>query len=156
MDVDNFKLFNDLYGHQVGDEVLQEVATVLAHEVRDGDTAYRYGGEEFGVLLRESDAAEGQQAAERFRSRIEAAFADRGWAAGVTASFGVAAFSEAVSTEKRLVEAADRALYEAKHAGRNRVVVASDGRTLVEHGDGDGAPRLAVRPLRAPRKTKAS
>jgi diguanylate cyclase (GGDEF)-like protein len=144
MDVDHFKNFNDTYGHQRGDEVLQEVATVLAHEVRDGDTAYRYGGEEFGVLLRESDSVQGEQAAERIRSRIEAAFADRGWAQGVTASFGVAEFSETVSTEKRLVEAADRALYEAKHAGRNRVVVTQDPRSAVARNAANDAPRLAI------------
>src|SRR5580704_7850979 len=153
MDVDHFKMFNDTYGHQRGDEVLQEVATVVAHEVRDGDTAYRYGGEEFAVLMRESDSAQALHAAERIRSRIEAAFADRGWADGVTASFGVAEFSDAVSTEKRLVEAADRALYEAKHSGRNRVVVAQGGRASL--GSVDGQPLLAVRPVRASRKSKA-
>jgi diguanylate cyclase (GGDEF)-like protein len=144
MDVDHFKVFNDLYGHQRGDEVLQEIGTLLSHELRDGDTAYRYGGEEFGILLRESDAAGGLEAAGRVRARIEASFAKRGWAEPVTASFGVACFGGTLSTSEQLIGAADRALYQAKRSGRNRVVEWSR-QSSGENGAAQARPRL-VRP----------
>jgi diguanylate cyclase (GGDEF)-like protein len=122
MDVDHFKNFNDEHGHQRGDEVLQEVSAVLAGELREGDTAYRYGGEEFAILLRETDAGHAAQVTERIRSRIAESLAAHGSHGGVTASFGVAGFSEALGTPDRLVRAADAALYQAKREGRNRVV----------------------------------
>ncbi|MBJ7593815.1 MAG: diguanylate cyclase [Candidatus Dormibacteraeota bacterium] len=128
MDVDHFKTFNDEHGHQRGDEVLQEVAAVLTGELREGDTAYRYGGEEFGILLHETDVVGGAEVAERIRTRLEQSLGAHGNHRAVTASFGVAGFSERLGTADQLVRAADAALYEAKRAGRNRVVisVASD------------------------------
>jgi diguanylate cyclase (GGDEF)-like protein len=124
LDVDYFKAFNDSHGHPQADVALQEVAKVIASAVRTTDTAYRYGGEEFGILLRETSGADGMIFAERLRYRIEQRFAT-GTLAGLTASFGVAEFSANTPTPRELVVAADAAMYASKHAGRNRVMLSS-------------------------------
>jgi diguanylate cyclase (GGDEF)-like protein len=124
LDVDHFKEFNDVHGHPQADTALQEVANVIAGCVRSTDTAYRYGGEEFSILLRETSAEDAMHFAERVRQRIEQRFASGG-VAGITASFGVADFSADASTPRALVEAADSAMYESKHAGRNRVALSA-------------------------------
>jgi diguanylate cyclase (GGDEF)-like protein len=124
LDVDHFKAFNDAHGHPRADVVLQEVAEAIAGCVRTTDTAYRYGGEEFCILLRETTAVDAMHLAERVRQRIELRFAS-GETPGVTASFGVAEFSAATPAPRALIEAADAAMYESKHAGRNRVVLSS-------------------------------
>lgn len=124
LDVDYFKAFNDAHGHPQADEVLQELANVMVSAVRTTDTAYRYGGEEFCVLLRETNGADGMIFAERLRERIQQRFAS-GALAGVTASFGVAEFSLDRPTPRELVEAADVAMYESKHRGRNCVMLSS-------------------------------
>jgi diguanylate cyclase (GGDEF)-like protein len=124
-DLDDFKLINDRYGHQVGDEVLRRFADVLRENVRDFDLPVRYGGEEFAVLLPETAVAGAEQLARRLqaallRLRIDEIGGDR---PPVTASFGVAAFPTARSVEE-LLSAADGALYRAKAAGKNRVAKA--------------------------------
>jgi len=124
LDVDHFKAFNDAHGHPLADTALQELAEVIASAVRATDTAYRYGGEEFCVLLRETSAVDAMHFAERLRQRIQQRFAS-GALAGITASFGVAEFSVNAQTPRALVEAADAAMYESKHAGRNRVSLSS-------------------------------
>jgi diguanylate cyclase (GGDEF)-like protein len=124
LDVDHFKAFNDSHGHPQADTALQEVAGVIATCVRTTDTAYRYGGEEFCVLLRETNADDAMHFAERVRLRIERRFAS-GATPVITASFGVAEFSSATPMPRTLVEAADAAMYEAKHGGRNRVALSS-------------------------------
>jgi diguanylate cyclase (GGDEF)-like protein len=121
LDVDHFKAFNDSHGHPRADVVLQEVAAVIAGSVRATDTAYRYGGEEFCILLRETTGEDAMILAERIRQRIEVRFA-LGETPGVTASFGVAEFSIATPVPRALIEAADAAMYASKHAGRNRVM----------------------------------
>lgn len=124
LDVDHFKAFNDAHGHPQADVALQGVSEVIASCVRTTDTAYRYGGEEFCILLRETSAQEAMHFAERVRQRIEQRFVS-GNMAGITASFGVAGFSTQSPTPRELIEAADSAMYEAKHAGRNRVALCS-------------------------------
>jgi diguanylate cyclase (GGDEF)-like protein len=124
MDVDHFKAFNDSHGHPQADTALQEVAEVIAGCVRTTDTAYRYGGEEFCILLRETSGVDGMIFAERLRQRIEHRFASGG-KAGITASFGVAEFHATTPTPRGLVEAADAAMYQSKHEGRNRVMLSS-------------------------------
>ena len=123
-DIDHFKRINDAHGHPQGDRVLCEVAKAIASECRQSDIPGRYGGEEFAVVCVESDAESAAGLAERCRRRIEE---ERVPLAAediqVTASFGVSDSGGAAS-EGELVEAADTALYEAKRAGRNRVVVA--------------------------------
>jgi diguanylate cyclase (GGDEF)-like protein len=124
LDVDNFKAFNDTHGHSRADVALQEVARVIGATVRTTDSAYRYGGEEFCVLLRETGAENAMHFAERLRERIEARFANS-TAPRITASFGVAEISGDTATPRTLLEAADAAMYESKRTGRNRVVLST-------------------------------
>lgn len=130
MDVDHFKLFNDTYGHLAGDDCLRRVAGALSGAVgRGGDLLCRYGGEEFAAVLPDTNAAAAALVAERMRSAVEALglpHAGSRTAAIVTTSLGAATLipTEPGSTAE-LVACADRALYAAKHGGRNRVV--SDG-----------------------------
>jgi diguanylate cyclase (GGDEF)-like protein len=129
IDVDHFKRYNDLYGHPAGDECLRQVgAAVKSARGRACDVATRYGGEEIAVLLPQTEAAGAYAAAERLRVAIETlGIAHAGNPAGrVTVSIGVASFvpSDDTDAPARLVRAADRALYEAKAAGRNRVSLA--------------------------------
>jgi diguanylate cyclase (GGDEF)-like protein len=124
-DLDDFKLINDQYGHQAGDEVLRRFSDVLRENVRDFDLPVRYGGEEFAVLLPETGLDGAEQLARRLqaallRLRLPEIGGDR---PPVTASFGVASFPAARSAEA-LLSAADRALYRAKAAGKNRVASA--------------------------------
>jgi two-component system cell cycle response regulator len=130
-DVDHFKQINDLYGHAAGDTVLRQLASLLAQELRSIDKAARYGGEELLVLLPETPLAEARMVAERVRLAIEGhTFVvdpeddEPPVALRLTLSLGVAAIPETAATLQRLVEVADRALYHAKHEGRNRVAVA--------------------------------
>ncbi len=123
LDLDHFKTVNDTYGHARGDDVLQSVAALITDLLRSTDTAYRYGGEEIAVIVRESDTHSAQVLAERLRSRIESAFAGPG-ETGVTASLGIASMPTDAATPQGLVEAADVAMYTAKQQGRNRIVVA--------------------------------
>jgi len=129
LDIDHFKLFNDSHGHPQADTALQAVADVIAGSVRATDTAYRYGGEEFCIVLRETSAEDALHFAERVRQRIEHRFAS-GAMAGITASFGVAEFSVGSPEPRALVEAADAAMYESKHGGRNRVTLSSKAPVL--------------------------
>jgi diguanylate cyclase (GGDEF)-like protein len=135
LDVDNFKKFNDTWGHPAGDEVLKRLARTLQELVREVDTAARYGGEEFMVILTETPATEAMRVAERVRARVsEIRLAQPGGVeVGVTISVGLAEFPSSGKTPETLIEAADQALYRAKESGRNRVVAAS----------GEGAGRKA-------------
>jgi diguanylate cyclase (GGDEF)-like protein len=129
LDVDNFKAFNDSHGHPQADTALQDLAEVMLSCVRTTDTAYRYGGEEFCIVLRETSGDDAVHFAERMRKRIEQRFAS-GAAAGITASFGVAEFSASSPMPRSLVEAADAAMYDSKHSGRNRVMLSANPRSL--------------------------
>ena len=122
LDLDHFKLLNDNHGHQIGDEVLRQVAAALAGHCRDFDTAARYGGEEFAVVLPGCTAAEAPAAAERLRQLIGEAET----IVPVTASLGVATFPSHALDSTHLVRAADEALYQSKRAGRNRVTIAGE------------------------------
>ncbi len=130
LDVDFFKAFNDHYGHQAGDQVLKRIAGCMAQSVRrSGDLAARYGGEEFVILLPGTDNAGALAVADRIRHQIESLdIQHRGSPCGrVTASVGAAAIRpRAADRPDMLVEAADKALYAAKSAGRNRVALAHD------------------------------
>jgi diguanylate cyclase (GGDEF)-like protein len=123
-DLDDFKLVNDVHGHAAGDDVLREFAAVLRQTVRDIDVAGRWGGEEFLLLLPGTDAEGGANLADRVRTALhERSFLGRdGSVVTVTCSFGVAQH-QLGKTERALFAAADRALYRAKHDGKNRVEV---------------------------------
>ncbi|MET0518551.1 MAG: DUF484 family protein [Burkholderiaceae bacterium] len=129
LDIDEFKRINDTLGHQRGDEVLRAVGRSIQGQLRAGDTIARYGGEEFVVLLPQTAAPHAREIAERIRRSIaaEALATAPDRAGGTTISIGVAMLpedpqlGEPAELAQRLVEAADKALYRAKHAGRNRV-----------------------------------
>jgi diguanylate cyclase (GGDEF)-like protein len=125
VDLDDFKKVNDTHGHPAGDAVLRTVGEVLGAGVRQIDLAARYGGEEFVVLVPESDLAGALQLAKRLRLAISKARVElpNGRMLKVTASVGVAVKADLTSPEQ-LIAAADDALYEAKRAGKNRVVAA--------------------------------
>src|SRR6266513_5722287 len=126
LDLDDFKSVNDRFGHPVGDSVLGEFAETLRECVREIDLPSRWGGEEFGVVLPGTDLEGATRLAERARTAFEqrTILAPDGTRIHVTVSFGVAAFPEAADAAN-LVAASDGALYEAKRAGKNRVVTAA-------------------------------
>jgi diguanylate cyclase (GGDEF)-like protein len=124
LDVDHFKGVNDTYGHPFGDEVLRGVASVLGKGVRKGDTAGRYGGEEFVLYLHMADTERAREGAERFRRVIrQIRFANAGREIAVTASFGVACAPHHGIGVEELLKHADEALYLSKQRGRDRVTV---------------------------------
>jgi two-component system, cell cycle response regulator len=128
LDVDHFKLVNDRFGHGTGDAVLAAVGQLLRAEVRASDVAARWGGEEFVIALTSTDTDGARVAAERLRRSLEQIVVHdaSGTPVAVTASLGVAGFHAAHETLEGLLERADRALYRAKAAGRNRVIVDGD------------------------------
>ncbi|HLN90595.1 MAG TPA: GGDEF domain-containing protein [Patescibacteria group bacterium] len=126
MDIDFFKRVNDAHGHLIGSRVLVEVGTVLRACVRDSDTVVRYGGDEFVVLLVETNADEAMIVAERMRKMIEAEpFAkETGIAIRLTISIGIAAFPQHATTKQNLLNLADQAMYRGKESTRNVVYLA--------------------------------
>jgi diguanylate cyclase (GGDEF)-like protein len=121
-DIDHFKQINDTYGHVAGDSVLRQLALVVKPRLRQQDVLARVGGEEFAVLLPEVEAAGALVAAEKVRRLVEGArFIVDAKEFGCTVSVGVSAFATNMSAPVMLYEAADKNLYEAKRAGRNRV-----------------------------------
>jgi diguanylate cyclase (GGDEF)-like protein len=124
IDLDDFKSVNDIHGHQAGDAVLRELADVLRDGLRQFDVASRWGGEEFLVVLPGTDAEGAEHVAKRLRVSLARRVirAPSGAEARVTASFGVAALESSAGRDE-LVRRADAALYQAKRAGKNCVVV---------------------------------
>ena len=126
LDVDRFKRINDTYGHQLGDEVLRSVACIIQGQLRAGDTIARYGGEEFVALLPQTAVNHALDIAERIRARIAAEPFGSGMP-GVTISIGLSMLPADGADDNRalagrMISDADRALYQAKHTGRNKVV----------------------------------
>ncbi len=124
-DVDDFKSFNDTYGHPAGDHVLYEISQIAKSVMRRMDYLSRYGGEEFAAVLPETTKEEAMKLADRLKSRIEQETSDK--RSGkipqtVTVSIGVATFPEDADEKEKLIYCADGALYEAKRSGKNRVV----------------------------------
>lgn len=117
-DIDHFKKVNDNHGHQAGDEVLRELACRLLKTIQGKGFAYRYGGEEFAVILPNHTADEALAVAERARREAETAISVAG---SVTSSFGVAVVPPHASNVQQWLKKADQALYDAKHLGRNLV-----------------------------------
>ena len=122
LDIDHFKKVNDTHGHPAGDAVLKGVAKLAQKAARDTDVAARYGGEELALILPETDARGALAIAERLRKLIEnTAHTSEQGALSVTVSIGVSTTGQRTKAPAELLEEADRALYRAKHAGRNRV-----------------------------------
>ncbi len=120
MDIDHFKNLNDTFGHDAGDDAIRRISRVLREGTRGIDLAARIGGEEFAVLLVETSRSAGVEVAERLRIAIKALETPSG--GRITASFGVAECPSDAQTASEILKAADVALYEAKHSGRDRVV----------------------------------
>jgi diguanylate cyclase (GGDEF)-like protein len=126
LDLDHFKRLNDTFGHDAGDAMLKGVAQVMRQNVRESDLACRFGGEEMMVILPECDTATAMERAEKIRRAIAALDVQHGGRTlgTVTASLGVAVSTEPGQSAETLLHAADQALYQAKHRGRNCVVMA--------------------------------
>ena len=126
IDVDHFKVYNDTYGHPQGDIVLQDLARLLQEMSRTSDTVARWGGEEFAIILPETDSVGAQKIGQRLCEQVERCpFPGQELMPGgtLTISIGVATYASA-SSKEALLQAADTALYTAKREGRNRVCVA--------------------------------
>ena len=127
LDLDHFKRFNDTHGHEAGDILLRKLGSFLKQHLRGGDIACRYGGEEFALVLPEVSLENVRQRAEELREGIKHLNIEHNSKIlpAVSMSLGIAMFPEHGSTNQRVLNAADGALYEAKHKGRDRTVVAS-------------------------------
>lgn len=126
LDIDYFKHYNDTNGHPQGDVVLQKVAEIMEEESRDVDTVFRYGGEEFCIILPETTKEEAYEVAERLRRVIQEHYflkEENQPNKTLTVSIGVATYPADAVSKEGLIDKADKAMYEAKRAGRNKVVV---------------------------------
>ena len=122
IDIDHFKQFNDTYGHQVGDYVLQTIATIIQTQTRTVDVCARYGGEEFAVIVRDDDTFNSLILAERIRSAVYAyPIKHDGIRSQLSVSIGVACFPKDADNAENFIKRADEALYMAKETGRNRL-----------------------------------
>ena len=132
LDIDHFKAFNDTYGHKAGDEVLQALGNLLNTQTRAGDIACRYGGEEFMVIMPSAHPAEACKRAEQWRKLFESEqIVSKGDTLSATLSAGVATFPDHGSTDDDIWRAADHALYSAKSAGRNCVILYERPKELI-------------------------
>lgn len=123
-DIDHFKRINDTYGHQAGDKVLEQIAAMVREHVRESDVAGRYGGEEFGVVLSDTDKVGAGMFAERLRKAVEEMDVPYGeQVIRFTISLGVAEMNQPLNSHADLISRADQALYTSKKTGRNRVTV---------------------------------
>jgi len=131
LDLDSFKLYNEIHGHLAGDALLKEVGAVIRSSVREADLAFRYGGDEFVLLLPEADANNAYSVAERVRQRLAARMARR--RISVTASLGLAVWPLHGITGDEIVKAADAAVFQAKDSGGNRVCLSSEIASLLSN-----------------------
>lgn len=124
IDIDHFKHYNDLYGHQKGDEVLKIIGLLLKNSVRKGDIVARYGGEEFAIILPDTSEEDGIKIAENIRCKIEKTHfeGEENQPKGkLTASIGISTFPDKAKSDIELIKSADDALYRAKFFNKNRV-----------------------------------
>lgn len=124
LDIDHFKKVNDTYGHTVGDDVIRQVSHALKEQVRDLDIAGRYGGEEFGIILTNTDSAGAAIFCERLRSTIENMVVHSdGHQVRFTVSLGISQLNKGIADHRNWIEKADAALYKSKEGGRNRFTI---------------------------------
>ena len=123
LDIDNFKRLNDTYGHAFGDQVLKYVANILASAETQGISAYRYGGEEFVILVEKNDLEKAIRIAESLRSEIARGVLEQG--VKVTASFGIGMVPD------NPIEQADKNMYKAKNSGKNFTAYEKDGKEFL-------------------------
>lgn len=127
LDIDHFKRINDTYGHPFGDEVIKGIARIMKALVRPYDIVSRYGGEEFAIVLPETDLKRAEVVAERVRTSVRnRLFECRGERVPVTVSIGIATYPEDGENAQELIDMADRALYHSKKSGRDRISTVSD------------------------------
>lgn len=119
MDIDYFKKYNDTYGHLVGDRLLHQIGEIIRENIRSIDSACRYGGEEFTLILPETDASGAKNLAERIHKSIF----DEG---EITVSIGVGIYPKDGKTTEELLNLADKAMYLAKRQGRNRICLTGE------------------------------
>jgi diguanylate cyclase (GGDEF)-like protein len=134
LDLDNFKSFNDIYGHEVGDRILRQFAKTVTSAMRETNLAARYGGEEFVIVLPDTSAKSCTLVAERIRKAVSSMVMPSNMdqpLPRLTVSIGVAAFPSHGQTLEEVIQASDKALYESKRAGRNRVTAAPTSETAV-------------------------
>lgn len=143
LDIDHFKRFNDDHGHDAGDALLAQFGAMLTRVIRSEDVACRYGGEEFTVLMHETDTTRAMERAEQIRLATQALVVEhrRQNLGAITVSIGLATFSEHGRSPEELLRSADRALYAAKRGGRDQVRIA-DG--SAENGEPRSAERLKL------------
>lgn len=122
-DVDHFKNVNDTYGHQCGDYILKEISNAALQTFRKTDTVFRIGGEEFAVILTETDINQAKIPLERFRKTVETlALNYQNQNINVTVSIGACQYNEKLSTKEQFIQTTDKSLYEAKNSGRNKCI----------------------------------
>ena len=125
-DIDNFKKINDTYGHQCGDYVLKQIANASLQTFRKTDTVYRIGGEEFTVLLTETNIEQSIIPLERFRKTVETlGLIYNGQNINVTVSIGACQYNKSFKTRQEFFEKADNALYDAKNTGKNKTILST-------------------------------
>lgn len=122
-DIDHFKTVNDTYGHPCGDYILKEVANAALQTFRKTDTVFRFGGEEFVVILTETDIKQSEIPLERFRKTIETLdLTYQNQQINITVSIGACQLDQSIGNKEEFLQKADNALYDAKNSGRNKVV----------------------------------
>lgn len=122
-DIDHFKTVNDTYGHPCGDYILKEVANAALQTFRKTDTVFRFGGEEFVVILTETDIKQSEIPLERFRKTIETLYLTyQNQQINITVSIGACQLDQSIGNKEEFLQKADNALYDAKNSGRNKVV----------------------------------
>lgn len=122
-DIDHFKTVNDTYGHPCGDYILKEVANAALQTFRKTDTVFRFGGEEFVVILTETDIKQSEIPLERFRKTIETLdLTYQNQQINITVSIGACQLDQSIENKEEFLQKADNALYDAKNSGRNKVV----------------------------------
>ncbi|WKA54737.1 sensor domain-containing diguanylate cyclase [Planococcus shixiaomingii] len=131
LDIDHFKSINDTYGHQMGDETLKTLAETIQAITRNNDYCFRYGGEEF-VLLLDTNAAGAYKVAEKIRQKIEKTMVIPGRT--ITVSLGISEFPKHTNSVQELFELADKALYESKLGGRNRITISPAPQPEIQYG----------------------
>jgi diguanylate cyclase (GGDEF)-like protein/putative nucleotidyltransferase with HDIG domain len=124
LDMDLFKAYNDIYGHLAGDDMLKQIGQYIRSSIRGIDMAFRYGGDEFTVILPQASLDDACKVAERIRKRIEVELDSKG--APLTCSIGIASWPTDGVMREEIIQAADASLYYAKQMGRNRVCLASE------------------------------
>ncbi len=124
LDLDHFKSYNDIYGHLYGDKVLQNVGEFIKRSIRSVDMAFRYGGDEFAVILPQTSVDDAYKVSERIRKKIESDIDIKGYP--LTCSLGIASWPTDGIMREEMIQASDAALYHSKQAGRNRTSMASE------------------------------